>query len=237
MAGMPRKEVEIVLKHVEKQGATLKETKNGVMILFPDGSTAMTHWTTSDKNAFRPLRAAVKRAGLTWPGDSTNHKIQSSPATLKAIRKAFYDNNYKPMTTAELMQAVKVTNPTISRAHSSGELVKLKRGLYTLPELFVEKEEINYTGQLAGAAPEPDYPNIEHAKKLVEANLDIKISADRTGMINQLKTPEPKMDFIDERDSWTIDLHKIDPLATVSSLYDAYRAAGLEMEIRVWKSS
>lgn len=44
-------------------GATMKETKKGVMVFGPSGSVTA-HFTTSDWRALKNLRTALRRAGL-----------------------------------------------------------------------------------------------------------------------------------------------------------------------------
>lgn len=57
------------VKNLERQGCRVRETKSGWFIYFPDGKTTMNaHSTISDQKAVRAMRAAVLRAGLTWPG-------------------------------------------------------------------------------------------------------------------------------------------------------------------------
>lgn len=265
MAGMPRKEVNTLLKHVEAQGARLEEKKNGTMIYFPDGSTAMAHFTTSDTNAFRPLRAAVKRAGLTWPGDHTDHgkKPGSLPATLKAIRKAFFDNGYRPMALQEIVVATGLSQPTISRAAASGELVKVKRGVWKLPEILpgaqvpikVPEPELELVHvdvrrkpepvlekllKQPVSMPDPEYPNIEHAKKLLELkDGGIKLTLSTDDDLSQpgdYRAKIEQVDFIDERDSWVVENLAFLEDMTIGQIRVAYKAAGLEMEVRVWHS-
>jgi len=69
VASFSRKETRIVIKSLEAQGAKVNKTKNGVRILFADGSTTSFHWSTSDYRAAKNMRAVVRRAGLTWPFD------------------------------------------------------------------------------------------------------------------------------------------------------------------------
>lgn len=68
--GLSQKELRALLTHLEKQGARVKETSDGFQILPPDGGQIIHfHVSTSDKRAANNMRARVKKAGMTWPGD------------------------------------------------------------------------------------------------------------------------------------------------------------------------
>jgi 5-enolpyruvylshikimate-3-phosphate synthase len=63
------KVLRIVITGLEKQGAKVKETKKGFMVMFPDGSSLTVHNTESDHRALANTRGRVLRAGFTWPLD------------------------------------------------------------------------------------------------------------------------------------------------------------------------
>lgn len=66
---MSRKEIVRLLDHIEPQGVTYTRTTKGVLLRLPDKTTAMLHWTGSDVREPKNVRARLKRAGVTWPGD------------------------------------------------------------------------------------------------------------------------------------------------------------------------
>lgn len=55
------KELRQLLAEAIEAGCRLKETKNGIRVLGPSGSTAYTHWTPSDYRALRNFQADVRR--------------------------------------------------------------------------------------------------------------------------------------------------------------------------------
>lgn len=78
MAGMPRAEVVRIAKHVEAQGVHITRTKKGLFLRLPDGQSAMMHFTTSDVNAIKNLRAQLHRSGVSLPND--RHDLGTVPA-------------------------------------------------------------------------------------------------------------------------------------------------------------
>ena len=66
---LSQKDTRRVVRGLEKQGAKIKKTKDGHRVLFPDGTTEMVHWSTSDHRATANMRSAVRRAGFHWPLD------------------------------------------------------------------------------------------------------------------------------------------------------------------------
>ena len=78
MAGLPMKEVVRIAKHVEAQGVNITRTKKGLLLRMPDGETAMMHFTSSDVNAIKKLRAELHRSGVTLPND--RHDLATLPA-------------------------------------------------------------------------------------------------------------------------------------------------------------
>ncbi len=59
----------ILITALERQGATSRETKNGWMVRFPDGTSMTLHRSESDIRAEKNTRARVLAAGLDWPFD------------------------------------------------------------------------------------------------------------------------------------------------------------------------
>jgi hypothetical protein len=61
------KEIRKLRKALEPQNVRFKPTKNGYLLLFPNGDTACIHYTYSDRMALMALRATVRRANIEWP--------------------------------------------------------------------------------------------------------------------------------------------------------------------------
>lgn len=87
MAGLTSKEQRTILTSMVRQGATLVEKKNGTIIQFPQGETAMVHRTPSDFNGHKPIRSIVLRNGFEWPfdGQRPNKKIPQKEITMSSL--------------------------------------------------------------------------------------------------------------------------------------------------------
>ena len=237
MAGLSKKDTRTLLAHLEKQGATLKKRRDGITVLFPTGGTCGLHWTISDHRAVRNLRADIKRNGMTWPWDGQKEKeIMArtskdwglSPA-MKARLEAALKKLPDTFRMVELEKAAGVSSPTAYKAIAEfGLLFTEQKYVYRKPGPQVEEEA-------KPAEPDVEYPEISRAMLKVAQN-----SLTEAQAIARLKIPGtviemPKpIEFIDERDSWTVDLTKIGT-KYVSQLGDIFDAAGLDFEIRVWR--
>jgi len=60
-----------VIDYLVDQGCHTRDTRGGVFILCPDGETTIgIHLSkASDMRTLRNVKAAVRKAGLKWPGD------------------------------------------------------------------------------------------------------------------------------------------------------------------------
>lgn len=142
MAGMSRKEIARLLDHVEPQGVTLTRTKSGVLMRMPDGkATAMVHFTSSDVNMRKALRAQLKRAGVSWPTDAgpvraeiTDHK--PTRRSLEQVSQALAGWDQRYITGSQLVRLMG-GEPDYSKAKESGAsrgmtLLAAQRCLYHL---------------------------------------------------------------------------------------------------------
>lgn len=70
MSGISKKDARRIVEAAEAQGCRIVKRKDGLTLRHPDGVTTFSlHWTTSDHRAASNLRAAFRRARLTWPFD------------------------------------------------------------------------------------------------------------------------------------------------------------------------
>ena len=231
MAGLSKKDTRTLLDHLEKQGATLKKRRDGITVLFPTGGTCGLHWTISDHRAVQNLRADIKRNGMTWPWDGLKEKETVAKKSTDwglspemKIRLA-YALREMPDTfrLVELEKQAGVSNPTARKAVAEfGLLLTEKPFVYRKPGPQVEEmaePDVEY--------PERSYPEIERAKTTTAARIAVISTSTSTNPVKQIE-------FIDERDSWTVDLTKLGT-KYVNQLGDIFDAAGLEFEIRVWR--
>jgi hypothetical protein len=191
---------------------TVVGIKNGVLFRMPDGqSTAAVHYTGSDHRGPANLRSALKRAGIDWPTDGA-HRQKSKPS--KATRLA------GEMAMSRLGWPMETTTAKVMAAWD-GSPARTSVGR------FLTDAGYDLVGHARGARwvryeiPER-FLNAEH-----ETVPDTGQDTDMTDVANDLE-------FLDTRDSWTIattDLAAI-PFGHVQAVL---AAAGLDMELRVWK--
>ncbi len=60
----PLRKQELLVQDLASQDCTVKRTKKGWFIGFPDGSSMALHTTDSDHRALKNTRARIRRAGL-----------------------------------------------------------------------------------------------------------------------------------------------------------------------------
>lgn len=66
---LSHRQMQVLLADLERQGTTIRQTKQGYLLKFPDGSTATFHRSPSDHRAIKNMRSRVRHAGLTWVFD------------------------------------------------------------------------------------------------------------------------------------------------------------------------
>lgn len=250
MAGMSRKEIDTVLKGLEAQGCELVPRKNGTVVRFPNGGHTSFHYSQSDTNDRKYSRALIRRNGLKWPLDGESRKKDiMAPAgrprneqKWAAIRATLAHREEQGYTTHQMALLRKET----------GESDAFLRRV--LIEEGYSKDEATATWSKPSAGPVtvesklvvPGYstPFFEEPKimpsKLTEA---IKTAGQTTAAtpvnVNPVSAPAPvketDREFIDTHESWTIDINPSIKAQTVDDLLRIYAAAGLEMELRVWR--
>lgn len=257
MAGMSRKEISRLLDHIEPQGVQLTRTTKGILLRLPNGQTSMLHFTGSDSREGKNVRAALKRAGITWPTDGgtdlrkdvTEHPPRD--ATIERILPLLEKWEHRYITAAQLMRlhAAEIgpkpalTQLTAQRVlYHSGWIAtgkstarKWLRPLELEPDRF--EEETPEAPQSAPTAPEPPAPVGE------VADTGESLSDGPTGLpvaepVQQTPTEAPPAsadgrEFLDTADSWVVE--DLPPNMPISEVFRALRSFGLEGEIRVWR--
>lgn len=264
MAGMTRKEIATVLQGLADQGCELVPKKNGTVVRFPNGGHTSFHYSQSDTNDRKYSRALIRRNGLKWPLDGEHPKKKEpivartiDPSRYAAVRKLVAEREAQGVTnhpTATLSKPLGFSEGTIRKIMAQdGYVLSRKHGVgWTKPEPAEVKVEPKLVVPGYGApyftgterphavAPEPkSLPTEEY-----DATLDVdqpiansKPLADKKPEVQtEQKRPEER-EFIDTHDSWAIDNFMSIKDLTVAQLVAAYHAAGLEVELRVWRTS
>lgn len=254
MPGLSQKEIQSLLDHIEPQGVVITPTKKGYMLRLPDGESTMIHKSESDHRGPANLRARLKRSGIIWPTEQVNNALPSyvtkgtmHPETLDAYRALVGEQTrLKPRTVADarleqLGHTLGETKPDITSAmralYRLGFRPEAGTGRKTGNDWVFASKPAQLT--LVPSAPveepavaepdtiEPEYPAIAYAQKIVAEHPELK------------PEPEPKpfvREIIDTAESWTVKVTGTIAGQTVGQLINTYKAAGLEVEIRIWQT-
>ena len=129
MSGMSMKEIARLLDHVEPQGVRPTRTKNGILLRLPDGKTAMVHFTTSDVNARKALRATLKRSGITMPTD--RHQTTQLASYITDVNPTRATRE-RAQVALDRMGMAKVTSQQLVNAGGAKNVVQAAQVLYAL---------------------------------------------------------------------------------------------------------
>lgn len=75
---MASKFIKILVTSLENEGCTVRQTKKGYLIQFPNGESTTFHKTLSDHRALLNIRAYIRRNGCSWPFDSLQQKNEKA---------------------------------------------------------------------------------------------------------------------------------------------------------------
>lgn len=81
-------------KSMESQGVVVTRTKKGLLLRLPDKTTAMIHFTTSDRNADKIVKARLRRSGVNHPDDNKAVTLPSY-ITSGTVRQQSKENFYQ----------------------------------------------------------------------------------------------------------------------------------------------
>lgn len=210
MPGVTRAHQQLI-DYVEPQGVSVVRTTKGLLFRFPNGATEMIHFTQSDYRATRNARANFRRNGIEWPGDAIARKTTKSPSakTLEAVAPVLAGRD--ALMVAEVAREAGV-------------------GFYAAQGAMVKMGWWRDYGNAKSAAVRW-HPPIENPSEVLE-----EITEDAAD--EPEPTPPEQREFLDTVDSWAVDLDAIaneNRLIYVSDLVASYRAAGLAVELRVWR--
>lgn len=260
MAGLSPKEIRVVIKHLQDQNIRMKRTKNGYLVYLPDGKTQMIHLTPSDHKGHMSLRAAFKRAGVTWPTDAQ-----------LAVKEDFETELPSYITTGRPQErTLNRYRVVLDRMHedgiteiSTGDLANRVGGTKDYSGMYRSLLALDYEpipGPHKGQRlwrKRPDLIPLKGYDWQAENEAAMTEAADAGVMMTPVPhpsaglhpqgvtpgadKPDPSVpkerEFIDTHDSWTIEMRaSVVAGMSVRDLRQTMNAAGLEMEIRVWKS-
>ena len=263
-ATLSQKETRQVIASLEKQGARVNKTKNGVRVLFPNGSTTAIHWTTSDYRAAKNMRADIKRAGLTWPFDNQrgqimNTKIENTKAKLReAMDNRIKNFDERSVTTAAIAEAAGVSEISVLR-HMPSLGYESKREsngrspfVWAKPDLdaFAADPRFDPVFPEVVSETEPSYPEIKRASsgRTVPSLLEINPrtssmvtafaegAVGRDAIVREGHTVQPQQPQQPGGREF-IDTAESWTIEVPEKLQRLAERLGLNIEVRVWRDS
>lgn len=257
MPGLSRKEIAQLVPHLEAQGVSTTRTKSGILLRMPDKEhTAMIHFTSSDVNAPKKLRADLKRWGVTWPTDDpgklpgyitrgkpTNRSIMVLQAALDALpddgAAKVHVRDLKPGTG---WQDDRIANglyhlgylPSSSR---KGFQRYWLRPAHLSPDLPAPEEVAPVTALRAAEAVTQPQAWVTPDLSLVPPQPPTAPAAATSPEAPAAPAPGGPREFLDSVDSWTLAWEEFPPGMSLAKLRQVLGAAGLEVELRAWRAA
>lgn len=245
--------VERFVRSMEEQGVGVTRTTKGLLLRLPDGETTSLHFTNSDVRAPINLMSRLRRAGVRHPDDPKDvRELPSnitegpavSPRTKQKVVDYIVDNGFPEVVTVmELVAHTEMVHITATRAlYQMGFTpVKGKRGArdWIVPEEILAKKPV--------AVLDADMERLLRSEEKVadaaeSPTFEEAISPTRDeDEVKRLKSLAER-EFIDTHDSWVLDMSTLigfpftEKPITVEQLRTVLAAAGLEMEVRVWRA-
>ncbi len=247
------------IKSMEEQGVVVTRTTKGLLLRLPNGEATAVHFTHSDYRSRQNLMSVLRRAGVRHPEDPKN--VTELPTTVtaaspvaertkEAIRKYVADTGYPgTVRVADIMRETSMVHITVMRAlyqmgfkptdgrRKSRDWVVPEDIMALKPKPVEEKpvtpaaDKESLTFQRMKAV-EPKIPDVQ--EEVVEATPDVQEEVPPPPPQRKPEAPAER-EFIDTHDSWVVDLARVpDP---VRDYLDGLGAAGLEVEIRLWRKN
>lgn len=260
MAGLSQKDQKRLLNHVEQQGVVVTPTTKGYLMRMPDGGTAMLHKTQSDRMAPMALRAKLKRHGISWPWDGTKAELPKyitegtmQKATLDRWRQVILVDGELPdeVFPNELVKAEYQLRHPDADPPRQYDLATCYRALYRLGYLQGGRYESNRGKAWVLKPAEVEEKPMPEAKPFAPERMFTpavdQVPAQPTQGVNTNGAAPPsaetipapqtgEREFLDTVDSWTVNAATLsDMTMTVQQMFTMLQAAGLEVEIRVWR--
>lgn len=251
MTVLTQKDQRRILDHVQKQGVNVVETKKGYLLRLPDGETEMMHKSQSDYRGVQNMRAKLKRSGISWPFDGERPELPKyitertmRESTLVKYRETLRSLNdgvqmIDEITASELAHAHwKRTRPGEDYPKNSGTVLAAAfRALYRIgyQQTGFKKGKDGLLWEIVV----PEKPRPTQAKPFAPEKMFAPEPEPVAEVITLPAPPDPApsnggREFLDSVDSFTLHLDTIADIP-VETVMRIMRAAGLELEIRVWK--
>jgi hypothetical protein len=251
MSGMSPKEIRTLLKSLDEQGVNMKRTKNGYLLYLPDGRTESVHLTPSEYKGTLALRASIKKAGLKWPTDT---ELKAKPVFEDFVVPDYISKGGTPL--PRVLKEVQDALETLaSQGHVevfpkqiidvSGRAPRDYATIYRALIALDYEPVIKKGGQVkrwrkrpdpVDAPPETEGMAVVTAQPVLEAPAPAPAPAPVARPAADSSAAVMGREFIDTADTWTVELRSttVSEL-TMKQLKQVYMAAGLQVELRVWR--
>lgn len=220
--------------------------KKGYRVEFPNGGSTMIHLTNSDSRGTLNTRAEIKRAGLFYPFDEPQQNRSKEMGKTLTENQDYALRNVLGRIKTEGRFWASVQEMADEAGVSRNTLTRRLHGMGWETTGAGPSMVWHAPGAAPKKEPEPEYPEIERAKKLVEPNgkgswpiidtskftgaatVPLRREAELISDPEQVPAPaETKREFIDSVDSWTVPVPK--------KLRWKAEDMGLQIEVRVWR--
>lgn len=247
------------IKSMEEQGVGVTRTTKGLLLRLPNGESTAVHFTHSDHRSQKNLMSVLRRAGVRHPEDPKNVTelpttiTQSQPVAprtkrtiLEYIQVAGYPDTVRVM---DIVAKTGLVHITVTRAlYQMGfkpvDGRRKTRDWVTPEEILARAPKPEERPEAPAPDPDRESPTFQRMKA-VEPKVPHEQVEVRSAVVEEVveappqppqETPEPptEREFIDTHDSWVADLARVPN--PVREYIDGLRAAGLEVEIRVWRN-
>jgi hypothetical protein len=256
---------ERLTKSLEDQGCEVIRKKNGIMVRLPNGEQVMKHFTDSDVRADRNFYARLRRAGVVHPEDPHGMPAEI-PDWIKAghitaddrKRLIEYVVSTKPVMTkvlpGDVMKALDWTSFRTNRAlfHTGFlpivENNKQNRRSWLVPDDIIAsaqeslitvdptaEEEAEILAVLQESFNPDDY--VEVTDPTIPVYDFPLVPEIHDPVIDETAYKEPDIEFLDERDSWVVDLEELlgGTFRIIQDRLKAIEVLGMDYEFRVWR--
>lgn len=197
-------------------GIEVRDTKAGHMVLAPDGSTVTIHRTESDHRAMKNTMARLKRAGVQLDKEN-DLDIKARKQTIEAVEQTLTQmGNPDTFSVSKVYNELEMAPQTVYRALEQMGYHKASHGVWARSTDTQVEETVAET-------TDSDVWDI----KAVEAIPVVEYIVEKPKQ-------EPEREFIDSKDSFTIDPKDITDL-TVDQMSRMFAVSGLKFEIRAWR--
>jgi hypothetical protein len=232
VTSLTAKDYKPLLKHLAKQGVNISENTKGYFLKLPNGQTMHLHKTLSDWRAANNVRARLKAAGISWPGDVTDKpvadwitKAKMFPSTIARYREFLGDPLPDRVVVTQVAAGIKNPNaklPDFSTAYKALYALGYRPGTavgpnHTKPWMLVVDDE---------------HPEITRAKLDQQQPAELPPADQRPASVPL--PPTGAREILDTMDSWPLDIKTIHAVP-VGVLLATLKSSGLRMEIRVWR--